>query len=128
MKIETQTCPFCHLDNDVEILHQSETVVAFLDRFPVNAGHTLIIPKRHISSYFDLSEAEQQELWQVVNTCKLIIQNRFNPDGFNIGINIGEPAGQSIFHSHIHLIPRYKHDVENPMGGVRCVIPGKQKY
>ena len=70
----------------------------------------------------------QQDLWFTVNYCKKVLTKLFNPDGFNIGINIGKDAGQSIFHTHIHLIPRYKGDVENPKGGVRGVIPNKQNY
>lgn len=125
---EEKDCPFCNLAAKVELITETATSVAFLDSFPVNPGHTLIIPKRHIASYFDLSIHEQRALWLVVNRCKMLIQKRFNPDGFNVGINVGETAGQSIFHVHIHLIPRYKGDVESPRGGVRGVIPGKQGY
>lgn len=94
----------------------------------MNPGHALIVPKRHTESYFDLSIHEQRALWLLVNRCKTIIEKRYHPDGFNIGINVGEPAGQTIFHVHIHLIPRYKGDVEKPRGGVRGVIPDKQDY
>ena len=125
---EEKDCPFCNLASKVELITETATSVAFLDSFPVNPGHTLIIPKRHIASYFDLSIHEQRALWLVVNRCKMLIQKRFNPDGFNVGINVGENAGQSIFHVHIHLIPRYNGDVESPRGGVRGVIPGKQGY
>jgi len=85
-------------------------------------------PKRHVASYFELSVHEQRACWLLVNRCKEIIQKKHNPDGFNIGINVNEEAGQTIFHVHIHLIPRYKGDVENPRGGVRGVIPEKQFY
>ena len=85
-------------------------------------------PNTNIENYFDLSFYEQQDLWFTVNYCKEALAKLFNPDGFNIGINIGKDAGQSIFHTHIHLIPRYKGDVENPKGGVRGVIPNKQNY
>lgn len=121
-------CPFCNLAKHVNLLTETATAVAFLDSFPVNDGHTLIVPKRHVSSYFDLSIHEQRALWLVVNRCKSIIQKQYRPDGFNVGINVGETAGQSVLHVHIHLIPRYKGDVEYPRGGVRGVIPGKQKY
>jgi len=121
-------CPFCELSSKLEIIAESSSAVAFLDGYPVSKGHTLIIPRRHVASYFDLTEAEQQELWQLVNRCKTILEERYHPDGFNVGINVNEAAGQSVFHVHIHLIPRYKGDVENPKGGVRGVIPGKQKY
>lgn len=101
---------------------------AFFDGYPVSKGHTLIIPKRHVASYFDLTTREQRALWLLVNHCKKLLTERFHPDGFNVGINVGEAAGQSVFHVHIHLIPRYKGDVENPKGGVRGVIHEKQKY
>jgi ATP adenylyltransferase len=121
-------CVFCNLDKEKELISETATAVAFLDSFPVNPGHTLIVPKRHVADYFELSIHEQRALWLVVNRCKALIQRRFNPDGFNVGINVGEMAGQSIFHVHIHLIPRYKGDVENPRGGVRGVVPGKKEY
>lgn len=121
-------CPFCHLRPTIELLCETATALAFLDGYPVSKGHTLIIPKRHVASYFELTNHEQQALWAVTNHCKELLQKRFNPDGFNVGINVGEAAGQSIFHVHIHIIPRYNGDVENPRGGVRGVIPNKQKY
>jgi diadenosine tetraphosphate (Ap4A) HIT family hydrolase len=121
-------CVFCNLDKEKELITETATAVAFLDSFPVNPGHTLIVPKRHVADYFELTIHEQRALWLVVNRCKALIQKRFNPDGFNVGINVGETAGQSIFHVHIHLIPRYKGDVENPRGGVRGVIAGKKDY
>ena len=121
-------CPFCKLNPKVELVSETATTVAFFDGYPVSKGHTLIIPKRHVTNYFDLSFEEQQDLWQMVNHCKTILEERLHPDGFNVGINVNEAAGQSVFHVHIHLIPRYKRDVENPKGGVRGVIPKMQKY
>jgi diadenosine tetraphosphate (Ap4A) HIT family hydrolase len=102
--------------------------VAFYDGFPVSPGHVLIIPKRHVASYFDLTSQEREAMTQMMLDVKLKLDERFHPDGYNIGINVGEYAGQSIFHCHMHLIPRYKGDVVNPKGGVRGVIPDKQKY
>jgi diadenosine tetraphosphate (Ap4A) HIT family hydrolase len=125
---EKSNCPFCNLNSKVELISETATAVAFLDSYPVNKGHTLIVPKRHVANYFDLSIHEQRALWLLVNRCKKIIEKQHNPDGFNVGINLGEAAGQSIFHVHIHLIPRYKGDVENPRGGVRGVVPNKQNY
>ena len=121
-------CVFCSLESGKELITETATAIAFMDSFPVNPGHTLIVPKRHIANYFELTIHEQRALWLVVNRCKILIQKRFNPDGYNVGINVGETAGQSIFHVHIHLIPRYKGDVENPRGGVRGVITSKQSY
>ena len=124
----SDTCPFCKLNPKVEIISETASAVAFLDGYPVSKGHTLIIPKRHVADYFDLTVHEQRALWLLVNRCKQILTSRFSPDGFNVGINAGQAAGQSVFHVHIHLIPRYKGDVENPKGGVRGVIPRMQKY
>ena len=121
-------CPFCNLNPKVELLSETATTVAFFDGYPVSKGHTLIIPKRHVANYFELTIHEQRALWLMMNRCKKMLTERFHPDGFNVGINVGEAAGQSVFHVHIHLIPRYKGDVENPKGGVRRVIPGRQGY
>lgn len=127
-KKENSNCPFCNPDPEREIIVESATAYALFDKFPVNEGHTLIIPKKHCSDYFDLTFKEQSACWFILNTVKEIIQSKFNPDGFNIGVNINETAGQTISHVHIHLIPRYNGDVENPKGGVRGVIPGKKDY
>ena len=81
-----------------------------------------------MASYFELTRQEREAMTQMMLDVKLKLDERFHPDGYNIGINVGEYAGQSIFHCHMHLIPRYKGDVANPKGGVRGVIPGKQKY
>lgn len=121
-------CPFCGLSDQVELLSETATAMAFLDSYPVSEGHTLIVPKRHVASYFDLTIHEQRALWLLVNRCKKIANERYRPDGFNVGINVGEAAGQSVMHVHIHLIPRYNGDVEAPRGGVRGVIPGKRDY
>lgn len=121
-------CPFCNPDSDTELLLESATAFAMFDKFPVNKGHILIIPKTHCSNYFSLTFKEQSACWFMLNHAKKILIERFNPDGFNVGINIEEAAGQTISHVHIHLIPRYSGDVDNPSGGVRGVIPDKQKY
>ena len=120
--------PFCKAESEREIIASSSLSVAFFDGFPVSPGHALIIPKRHVSSFFDLSKEEQQDLLNLAERVKRIVEERYHPDGYNIGINVGEAAGQSIFHVHMHLIPRYKGDVPNPRGGVRGVIPSKQNY
>lgn len=101
---------------------------AFRDKYPVSKGHSLVIPKRLISDYFDLSFKEQSACWFLVNLVKAELQKEFNPDGFNIGMNSGTAAGQTIPHAHIHIIPRYKGDVPKPRGGVRGVIPSKINY
>lgn len=98
------------------------------DKFPINKGHTLIIPKHHCSDYFNLYEEEQSTCWNMVNEIKFILTEKCNPDGFNIGINTNETAGQTITHLHIHLILRYAGDVKEPEGVVRGVIPEKKNY
>jgi diadenosine tetraphosphate (Ap4A) HIT family hydrolase len=123
-----ENCPFCNPDSERELLLESATAYALLDKFPVNPGHTLIIPKRHTANYFDLSFKEQSACWFMVNKAKEVLQNRFNPDGFNVGININESAGQTVSHVHIHIIPRFSGDVDEPRGGVRGVIPEKRNY
>ena len=121
-------CPFCKAESERDIIASSTLSVAFYDGFPVSPGHALIIPKRHVSSFFDLSQEERQDLFNLADSVKRIVEERYHPDGYNIGVNVGEAAGQSIFHVHMHLIPRYQGDVPNPRGGVRGVIPDKQNY
>ncbi len=120
--------PFLIGDETRELIVETATVFSFYDKFPVSKGHSLIVPKRLVSNYFDLTLKEQTACWIVANKVKSILQKKFNPDGFNIGININAEAGQTIWHSHIHIIPRYKDDVENPRGGIRGVIPSKKEY
>lgn len=125
---EGEKCPFCRLSRRVEVICETATCVAFYDGYPVSPGHALIIPKRHVASYFDLTNHEREAMNVMLQYVKQRVGERFHPDGYNIGINVNEAAGQSVFHVHMHLIPRYKGDVANPKGGVRGVIPGKQKY
>lgn len=121
-------CPFCNPDSERELLLESATAYGMFDKFPVSNGHTLIIPKKHCSNYFELSFKEQSACWFMLNKAKEILTKEFKPDGFNIGININDAAGQTVPHVHIHIIPRYKDDVEEPRGGVRGVIPEKKSY
>lgn len=125
---EAGACPFCTPMPDRELLSESATVYALLDKYPVSRGHTLIIPKLHIADYFDLPDRAKTACWLMVDRAKALLTERFHPDGFNVGINIGSAAGQTVPHVHIHLIPRYVGDVENPVGGVRNVIPGAGSY
>jgi len=121
-------CPFCRVEFEREILAASTLSLAFYDGFPVSRGHALIIPRRHVASFFDLTREERLDLLRLADEVKSIIDEKFHPDGYNIGVNVGEAAGQSVLHVHMHLIPRYKGDVPNPRGGVRGVIPSKQNY
>ena len=125
---ENTNCPFCNPDVDRELIVESATAYAIYDKFPVNDGHALIIPKKHCADYFDLTFKEQAACVFMLNKVKEIVSKKFKPDGFNIGINVGEKAGQTVNHVHIHLIPRYTGDVKDSRGGVRGVIPNKQKY
>jgi diadenosine tetraphosphate (Ap4A) HIT family hydrolase len=127
MKIKSD-CPFCNLDSRRELIVESPDAYSIYDRFPVSNGHALIIPKRHCSDYFELTIEEQTACWSMVNAVREILLQKYDPDGFNVGINVNEPAGQTIPHVHIHLIPRYIGDVNDPEGGVRGVIPQKRKY
>jgi ATP adenylyltransferase len=125
---KNKECPFCAPSTEVELIVESALAYSIFDKYPVNPGHALIVPKRHVSDYFELSFKEQSSSIFMLNKVKDLVQKRFNPDGFNIGLNIGEIAGQTVNHAHIHLIPRFKGDVEDPRGGVRGVIPGKSRY
>jgi diadenosine tetraphosphate (Ap4A) HIT family hydrolase len=124
---QEQTCPFCSTAPS-EILLENSLAYAKWDKFPVSMGHLLIISKRHVGDYFEATVGEKAKLWELVDQCKELLDKEKHPDGYNIGINVGETAGQTIPHLHIHLIPRYKGDMENPRGGVRHVIPSKGNY
>jgi diadenosine tetraphosphate (Ap4A) HIT family hydrolase len=120
-------CPFCHLD-DKQIIYQDEFVFTIRDSFPISPAHTLIIPKRHIASLFDATDKEQRALLHALKIAKAELDQQHKPDGYNIGINDGLAAGQTIMHLHIHLIPRYTDDCEDPRGGVRWLFPEKAVY
>lgn len=121
-------CVFCSAGSTREIIASSALSFAFFDGFPVSPGHVLVVPRRHVASFFDLTEEEVADMMALMHQVKALIDARFHPDGYNIGINVNEAAGQSVFHVHMHLIPRYSGDVPDPKGGVRGVIPGKQRY
>lgn len=122
-------CQFCYHNLKVRIVEEYNSVIAIADGFPVSEGHVLIIPKRHTIDYFSLTEVEKQDADKLIKLlCNKILENDSTVTGFNIGINCGESAGQTIFHCHIHLIPRRDGDTLNPRGGVRGVIPNKMGY
>lgn len=118
-------CPFCSEDDAIV---KSEHAYARFDKYPVNPGHVLVIPRRHVASFFETSQSERREMLNLVDEMKSFLDRRYSPDGYNIGVNVGETSGQTIMHVHVHLIPRYKGDIPNPRGGVRGVIPSKQSY
>ena len=107
---------------------ESEFAVAFLDGFPITQGHTLVIPKRHVASLFELSEEEQAAVWRLVAHVRAKLVIEIQPDGFNIGLNDGTAAGQTVMHAHVHIIPRRKGDTADPRGGVRLIFPDKARY
>lgn len=123
-------CLFCDRNNKDEhtILIENNFCYARFDNFPVSLGHIEIVPKKHIVSFFDLNNDELNQIYSLIKQTKEILQEKYNPNGYNIGVNEGKDAGRSIDHLHIHLIPRYKNDTENPKGGVRNVILGKDDY
>lgn len=121
------TCPFCNL-NDSRVITTNDHALAIHDGYPVTPGHTLIIPKRHIASIFDASREEQAAMLDLLADMRQRLQEERNPAGFNIGINDGAAAGQTVMHLHIHLIPRYEGDTPDPRGGVRWIFPDKAAY
>lgn len=120
-------CVFCSCD-DEEILFSDDLAFVIKDSFPVNPGHLLVIPFRHVDDYFNLTSKERESITLLLIKAREYLINHYAPDGYNIGVNIGEAAGQTIMHVHIHLIPRYYKDIPDPRGGVRGVIPTKQAY
>ena len=119
-------CPFC---NDIDsIIDESKYWYAIYDKYPVSKGHTLLISKRHVPSFFDLTSEETSQIHSMIKRIKRKLDDKYFPNGYNIGVNCGIAAGQTVPHCHIHIIPRYDNDVNDPTGGVRGVIPNKQKY
>jgi diadenosine tetraphosphate (Ap4A) HIT family hydrolase len=120
-------CFFCPPRSD-RVFLRDELVYALWDGYPVSPGHALLIPKRHVPTWFDATAEEQLALMRAVDTAKAIIEKHHRPDAYNIGMNCGAAAGQTVFHLHVHLIPRYAGDTPDPRGGVRNSIPGKGNY
>lgn len=121
------SCPFCAAEIPGVIL-ANDHAVAVYDGFPVTPGHSLIIPRRHMASFFEASREERTALLDLLEEMRTLLQMEHNPDGFNIGINDGAAAGQTVMHLHIHLIPRYAGDTDDPRGGVRWIMPEKAPY
>jgi superfamily II DNA or RNA helicase/diadenosine tetraphosphate (Ap4A) HIT family hydrolase/HKD family nuclease len=120
-------CPFCNPEAG-RIFFAGERVLGLWDAFPVSEGHALLVPKRHVATWFDASEEEKAELTAGIDVARQAIERRVKPDGYNIGINVGRAAGQTVFHLHVHVIPRVAGDVPDPRGGVRHVVPAKGNY
>lgn len=124
-------CPLCSkkdivISDGKEI--ENDLAYVLTDTNPVSLGHCLIVPRRHVAEFFDATKEEKLAIFELIDEMKAIIDKKHKPDAYNIGVNIGKAAGQSVPHIHIHMMPRYVGDIENPRGGVRGVIPNKQKY
>ena len=113
-------CPFCNLKEN--ILFENDLAIAFFDSFPVSKGHTLVIPKRHVETYFNLSKEEIEAMFELSNKVKEYLDNKYHPDGYNVGFNVEEAGGQSVMHCHMHIIPRYIGDIPHPRGGIRKIL------
>jgi diadenosine tetraphosphate (Ap4A) HIT family hydrolase len=123
----SDSCPFCSLPEE-RLVDANDLAVVIRDGFPVSKGHSLVIPRRHVGSWFDVTPEEQRALLALLGRARRQLDGEFSPDGYNIGINDGPAAGQTVRHLHIHLIPRYAGDTEDPRGGVRWVFPHKAAY
>ena len=122
----TLDAPACELCTPTDVVVQNALAYVRYDNNSLSRGHVLAIPRRHVASFFDMSADEQAAVLELLREAQQIIQNRFSPDGYNIGVNIGAAGGQSRMHVHVHLIPRYVGDVPDPRGGVRCVLASRQ--
>lgn len=120
-------CVFCQLPRE-RIVAENDSAILIADAFPVSAGHSLVIPKRHMASFFEATAAERAAMLELLDLARATVLRGQRPDGFNIGINDGAAAGQTVPHLHMHLIPRYQGDQVDPRGGVRWVIPDKADY
>ena len=120
-----QKCPFCFPHS---VIMENELGRVIPDRYPVSPGHLLIVPRRHCTDFFQLADDERVAIWKLLSLARAYLRDRHQPDGYNIGVNCGSVAGQSIEHVHIHVIPRYSGDMRNPLGGVRGILPTRRMY
>lgn len=124
-----EDCLFCKWVNEKErIVLENELAFAVFDEFAVSKGHMIFMTKRHVKDFFETTKEEKDAIFELIDKAKEIVDKRYKPTGYNIGMNCGVSAGQSVMHVHVHLIPRYDGDVDNPRGGVRGVIPSKRSY
>lgn len=123
-----ENCKFCEIYSEKKFDFENELAFAFWDAYPVSKGHIIFMTKRHVENFFETTKEEKRDLFELIDKAKNIIDNKYKPTGYNIGINCGVSAGQTVMHVHVHLIPRYDGDVENPRGGVRGVIPENKDY
>ena len=123
-----ENCKFCEIYSEKKFDFENELAFAFWDANPVSKGHIIFMTKRHIENFFETTKEEKSDLFELIDKAKNISDKKYKPTGYNIGINCGVSAGQTVMHVHVHLIPRYDGDVKNPKGGVRGVIPEKRDY
>lgn len=116
----------CELCAPGEVLFQSDFAYAAYEKSALSAGHVIVVPKRHVADFFEMSAAEQGSVIALLNRAKKMLDEKHRPDGYNVGVNVGKAAGQGRMHVHVHLIPRYAGDVPDPRGGIRCVLPAKK--
>jgi diadenosine tetraphosphate (Ap4A) HIT family hydrolase len=116
----------CELCVPESVLAESELAYVRLERNSLSRGHVVVVPRRHVADFFEMTSPEQMAVVELLNSARALIQSQYSPDGYNIGVNIGRAAGQSRMHVHVHLIPRHAGDVPNPAGGIRCVLAGKR--
>jgi len=121
-------CVFCDRLTRGNLVAANELAAAFPDAFPLNDGHCLIVPRRHEADFLVLTAEEQAAIWAPVPAVRRHVEQTGVPDGYNIGINVGEAAGQTVAHAHLHAIPRYRADAPDPRGGIRWIIPAKAQY
>ena len=120
-------CPFCELPQE-RVFYQDDLICCLWDAFPVSDGHALVIARRHVATWFEANVEEQAAVMRGIEIARTEIEKTRQPDGYNVGFNAGEAAGQTVFHLHVHVIPRFRGDVEDPRGGLRRVIPTKAAY
>ena len=120
-------CPFCAIAQD-QIVLERPLALAKRDGYPLTKGHTLIIPRRHVASFFECTAEERQTMLELLDEAKAVLDKEHAPDGYNIGLNNGAAAGQTVMHVHMHLIPRYQNDTADPRGGVRWIFPERAAY
>ncbi len=121
-------CPFCTRLAEGQVTIGEDLAAAFPDGFPVSTGHSLVVPRRHVSDFFQLTVEERASVWSVVAAMKARLDREHSPAGYNVGVNVGAAGGQTVWHAHVHLIPRYQGDVEDPKGGVRWVVRARAPY
>jgi len=123
----SSACAFCRADR-ARLAWSSPAAIALWDMYPVSLGHALVLPRRHVASWSELTDDEKASMMTGVDAMRALIDERYRPDAYNVGFNDGEAAGQTIMHFHVHVIPRYQGDLIDPRGGVRWVLPDKAAY